>query len=154
MRYILSLALLMVLLSCCKKTEEDWRMPYTGVFDFMCAHSEIVLTGEGWEERLIDTSSLRSMVETYGNNRMKIKFGEGVIGVNFDHNILDTVKMIVTPILAGNGVLNFPWEEYPSGGLNKFEGNYSGMDTIYIYIQYGYGLGGYEKYKVLGIRKE
>ncbi|KWW40573.1 MAG: hypothetical protein F083_1499 [bacterium F083] len=67
----------------------------------------------------------------------------------------DTVfTMTVTPILENDGTLTFPREEYPSGGHNMFEGRFLSLDTIKIDFTYSLGIGGYDKYQVVGIRKQ
>ncbi len=106
-----SILLTVVLLGCKKPMEEtDWRTPYTGTFDFTCYWTEMVLTSNGMEERIIDTGYLCSTVETLDTNRMKIRFGEGVIGINYDPydvNYKDTLKMTVTPIIEKKRCLCF-----------------------------------------------
>lgn len=144
--------LLMAFLLGCKKS--DWRDPYTGSFDFTCVKSTLVSTENGWEERWIDTSYLTSKVvlDKDNSDRIKIQFGEGTIGVNLDSNNKDSLYMTVNPILKKNGELEFPSAEYPQGGHNHIEGKYVTTDTIKMDINYGYQVGGYDKYHVIGIR--
>ena len=110
----------------------------------------MVSATHGWVEYLIDTSYLTSSVVKVNSDRIKIQFGEGIIGVNLEAN--DTLTMTVEPILKENGELEFPWAEYPIGGHNHIDGKFVTADTIKLNIKYGYLIGGYDKYQVVGVR--
>lgn len=140
--------LLLAFLVGCKKS--DWRDPYTGSFDFMCVKSTMVSTANGWEERWIDTSYLTTSVVKVNPDRIKIQFGLGTIGVNLESD--DTLTMTVEPILKESGKLEFPSAEYPQGGHNHIDGEYITTDTIKLNIHYGYLIGGYDKYAIIGKR--
>ncbi len=101
----------------------------------------------GWKEINIDTTLLISVVDKQDTNRIKIQFGNSIIGVD-DRG--DTISQTLYPILSLKGDLTLP--EYPIGGHNNFTGFYKGHDTIKIHLQFGYGIGGFDKYKILGIR--
>ena len=137
------------------QTEKDYRTPYTGVFKFTSANSTMVMCYDtvfpcidGWKEINMDTNNIVSDVEKYDTNRIKIQFGDSIIGVD-DRG--DTVYQTIYPILSINGDLSLP--EYPIGGHNYFTGFFKGHDTVEINIQFGYGIGGYDKYKIIGIRE-
>jgi hypothetical protein len=135
-------------------TEEDYRTPYTGLFTFTTVKSTMVMCYDtvfpcvdGWKEIDIDTNIIISAVEKNETDRIKIKFGDSIIGIDDKGN---TIRQTIYPKLLSNGALVLP--EYPVGGHNRFTGLYKGYDTIEINLQFGYGMGGYDKYKILGIR--
>ena len=149
----------------CKK-ESDYRDSYTGKFHFttlhstitMCYHDTTVSDGcvNGWKVLCTDTVHYWSNVVKEGIERIKIQFGDGIIGVfttvNFGDGTIkhDTIKQTIYPILLANGEFVLP--EYPPGGHNRFEGSYLGKDTINIIIQVGGLIGGYDKYEIVGVR--
>ena len=140
--------LLVAFLAGCKKS--DWRDPYTGAFDFMCRKSTMVSDANGWVERWVDTTYLTSNVVKENSDRIKIQFGTGTIGVNLETN--DSLTMTVKPILKEDGDMEFPPAEYPQGGHNHIDGKFLTADTIKININYGYQVGGYDKYEIVGVR--
>ncbi len=153
------LSVIILFAICCDKEnntkDEDYRTPYTGLFDFTTVKSTIVMCYDtafpcidGWKEINIDTNHIISEVEEYDTNRVKIQFGDSIIGLD---DRRDTVYQTIFPILSINGNLTLP--EYPVGGHNKFTGFYKSYDTIEINLQFGYGIGGYNKYKIVGIRE-
>ena len=85
------------------------------------------------------------------SDRIRIQFGDGNIGTNVDNGNVP-ISMIVNPIIKENGELEFPYPEYPNGGFNSFTGHYIGTDTIVINIKYGYLMGSYNKYQIVGVR--
>ena len=99
----------------------------------------------------VDTTYLTSDVVMANFDRLRIQFGNGNIGINVDNGNAP-ISMIVNPIIKENGELEGPYAEYPSGGLNSFTGNYIGTDTIVISIKYGYLMGSYNKYQIVGVR--
>ena len=156
MRDLFCFILLSSFMVSCK--EADWREPYTGTFDFMCRASTMTMSYDslpdfigGWKEMYIDTSYLTSDVVMANSDRIRIQFGDGNIGTNVDNGNAP-ISMIVNPIIKENGELEFPYPEYPSGGFNSFTGNYIGTDTIVISIKYGYLMGSYNKYHIIGVR--
>ncbi|MBR6930393.1 MAG: hypothetical protein IKH61_09255 [Bacteroidales bacterium] len=106
---------------------------------------------DGWKEMDVDTTYLTSDVVMANFDRLRIQFGNGNIGINVDNGNAP-ISMIVNPIIKENGALEFPYPEYPSGGFNSFTGNYIGTDTIVISIKYGYLMGSYNKYQIVGVR--
>lgn len=148
------------LLFSCKKEniqeEDDYRKPYTGLFSFSTIKSTMVMCYDtlppcinGWEEINFDTINFSSNVTLIDSNRIRILFGDDIIGIDDGG---DTLSQELLPILLLNDSLSLP--EYPIGGHNNFIGFYSNYDTIKIYLQFGFGNGGYDKYEVLGIREE
>jgi hypothetical protein len=99
----------------------------------------------------VDTTYLTSDVVMANFDRLRIQFGNGNIGINVDNGNAP-ISMIFNPIIKENGALEFPYPEYPSGGFNSFMGNYIGTDTIVISIKYGYLMGSYNKYQIVGVR--
>lgn len=158
MKKLCYLIVLAALLIGCKKT--DWREPYTGTFNFMCRQSIMTICYDttapeyhngGWIETHIDTTYLKSDVVALDSDKVKIQFGEGIIGTHPDIQNT-TLTKTVCPILKNNGELEFPSPEYPSGSHNRFEGRYVGTDTIMMNITYSVLNGSYKKYQVLGTR--
>ncbi len=156
-RYFLLPFLMLLLFGCRKECPDDvdYRQLYVGSFDFMCRKSTMVMCYDtnidcvnGWKEQWVYTNYLESYVDLYSSNRVKIQFGDAIIGINVDTD--DSIKQTIFPILLDNGDINLP--EYPIGGHNHFIGKYIGYDTIEINLQYGYSAGGYDKYKVIGTR--
>lgn len=149
---------MILLLLSCEKTpiEEDYRDNYTGIFYFttigqgisMCYDSSTTCIN-GWEIVNSDTTFINSEVELVDSNRLKILFGDGIIGKDDKGNIIDQT---INPILFADGELSLP--EYPIGGHNMFLGNYFGFDTICMTLQFGYGIGSYLKFEVTGIREK
>lgn len=141
----------------CKKKDnnkEDYRNSYIGTFNFMTIKRTIVMCYDsssdcidGWKEINKDTNNIISDIEKHNTNRIKIQFGDSIIGVN-DKG--DTIYQTIYPILSINGVLSLP--EYPIGGHNNFTGFFKEHDTVEISIQFGYGIGGYDKYEIIGLR--
>ncbi len=135
--------------------EEDFRTPYAGLFKLTTVKSTMVMCYDtlfpcidGWKPINIDTNHVINEVEKYDTNRMKIEFGNSIIGVD-DKG--DTISKTIYPIISSNGDLSLP--EFPYGGHNSFSGFYKGHDTIEINLQFGYGIGGYDTYKIVGIRE-
>lgn len=157
-RSILFSIIILFAISCEKEStpkEEDYRTPYTGLFKYTTVKSTMVMCydtafpcNDGWKEINIDTNLIISEVEENDTNRVKIQFGDSIIGLD-DRG--DTVYQTIYPILSINGNLSLP--EYPIGGHNNFTGFYKSYDTIEINLQFGYGMGGYDKYEIFGIRK-
>jgi len=138
----------------CDKEKEDYRTPYTGVFKFTTVSSTVVMSYDkissctvGWEEVNVDTTYITTEVEKVDINRLKIQFGNALIGIS---DVGDTITQTICPILSSNGDLTLP--EYPVGGHNRFIGSFKGYDTIVIEIQYGCWVGGYDKYKIIGVK--
>lgn len=157
-RYILLAVILFLTVGCGKENtpgESDYRTPYTGLFGFTMVKSTMVMCydttfpcNEGWKEIAIDTNFIISFVQIFDTNRVKIHFGDSIIGID-DRG--DTVSQTFFPILSPNG--DFALPEYPIGGHNYFTGFFKGYDTIEMVLQFGYGIGGYDKYKIVGIRE-
>ncbi|MBN1927651.1 MAG: hypothetical protein JW798_17585 [Prolixibacteraceae bacterium] len=151
--------LILILLFCIgcpdEPIEYDYREPYLGEFNFtttrkaigMCYNNSDTCI-DGWTYRIMYIKNLTSCIEPLDSNRLTIKFGDDIIGID-DHR--DTVSQTITPILLPEGVLSLP--EYPPGA-GYFTGNYVGYDTILLDIQFGYGIGGYTRYEVTGIRNK
>jgi hypothetical protein len=148
---------MILLSSSCNKEpiEEDYRVNYTGYFNFitieqgisMCYDSSSACI-DGWEIVNTDTSYITTEVVLADTNRLKIKFGEGIIGENDNDSL---IAQTINPILMADGELSLP--EYPIGGHNKFSGNYFGFDTIRMDFQFGFGIGSYKKFEVIGVRE-
>lgn len=149
MKRFLFAMLLMAFLAGCK--ESDWRDPYTGTFNFTCRKSTMVTDDVKWNEISIDTTYFTSDVVLESSDRIKIQFGTGTIGVDLDSGN-DSLYMTVKPIIKKNGELEFPSAEYPQGCHNHIEGKYLTTDTIRLDISYGYLIGGYDKYQIVGVR--
>ncbi len=161
MRNIIIILLITFILFSCKKEniqdiKDDYRKPYTGLFSFSTVKSTMVMCYDtlppcidGWIEINIDTINFLSNVTLIDSNKLKIQFGDSIIGID-DNG--DTLPQTLLPILLLNDSLSLL--EYPIGGHNKFIGFYSNYDTISIYLQFGYGVGGYDKYNISGIRAE
>ena len=156
-KHVYILILIFIAFSCeieNSKEYEDYREPYTGLFMFTTVKSTRVMCYDtvlpcidGWKEINIDINTIIREVEKNDTNRIKIQFGDSIIGVD-DRG--DTMNQTIYPILSSNGDLTLP--EYPIGGHNNFSGFYKGYDTIELNLQFGYGIGGYNKYKITGIR--
>lgn len=147
---------IVLLLSGCKKEprDEDYRKPYTGFYKFTTVRKGISMCYEpsstcvdGWEVVNSDTSLITSEIEKFDTNRLKIQFGEGIIGKDDKDSVWEQT---VYPILLSNGELSLP--EYPIGA-GYFKGYFNGNDTLILDIQFGYGIGSYTKYEVMGIRE-
>jgi hypothetical protein len=159
---LLIVSIIFLFVSCDKKdtpkeVNNDCRESYTGVFSFSTIKSTVVMCYDTlppcynrWKEINVDTSYYSSNVEILDTNRLIINFGDSIIGIVGSGHTADTIKMELHPILL-NDSLYIP--EYSSlGGHNKFIGFYSGYDTIKLYIHFGMGMGGYDKYSILGVR--
>jgi hypothetical protein len=161
MRNILIILLITFILFSCNKeniqeVNDDYRKPYTGLFSFLTIKSTMVMCYDtlppcfdGWKEINFDTINFSSYVTLIDSNKLKILFGDSIIGID-DNG--DTLSQTLLPILLLNDSLSLP--EYPIGGHNKFIGFYSDYDTVRLYLQFGYGVGGYDKYNILGVRTE
>ncbi len=143
-------------LGCEKKdnNEEDYRNSYIGIFNFMTIKRTIVMCYDSSSECIdglrvlsCDTTQYSSSISKNGTERIKIQFGVGIIGVDDNDS---TITQTIFPIISKIGDLTLP--EYPRGGHNKFEGSYIGYDTIKINLQFGYQIGGYDEYEIIGIR--
>ena len=135
------------------QADEDYRKPYTGVFNFTTIKSTVCMCYDtippcinGWKEYDFDTTYYSSNVSIIDSNRLVIQIGDGIIGVDDRGN--DVSKTFYSILL--NDSLSLP--EYPLGA-GYFKGHYIGYDTIILDIQFGYGIGGYHKYEILGIRE-
>lgn len=159
-RYILLLVSIFVIPGCEPETiNEDYRTPYTGVFKFRSVSSSILMCYDstsacvdGWKEINIDTIVVIDKVEPYESNRINIPFTDSMVGVVLGGSIQEPIDQNIYPILSTDGQLTLPG--YPIGGFNYFTGEYKGHDTIEINIQFGYGMGGYDKYEIVGIREQ
>jgi len=106
---------------------------------------------DGWRKEVTELPNFTSEVVALNADQLKIQFGEGNIGQNFDNNNA-MLTMTVSPVIKQNGELDFPSPEYPSGGFNSFHGSYSGVDTIRIDIEYGFFMSKHYTYQVVGTR--
>lgn len=148
--------LALAFLASCK--ESDWREPYTGTFEFQVTKSCFTMCEDtlpdcvdGWRKEVTELPNFTSEVVALNADQLKIQFGEGNIGQNFDNNNA-MLTMTVSPVIKQNGELDFPSPEYPSGGFNSFHGSYSGVDTIRIDIEYGFFMSKHYTYQVVGTR--
>lgn len=148
--------LILPFLGCEKKdnNEADYRNPYIGIFNFTTIKRTIVMCNDsspecidGWRILNCDTTQYISSISKNDTERIKIQFGDDIIGVDDNDSI---INQTIFPIISKIGDLTLP--EYPKGGHNKFEGSYIGYDTIKINLQFGYQIGGYDEYEIIGIR--
>lgn len=63
----------------------------------------------------------------------------------------DSISKTFYPILLQNGELSFPY--FPTIANKELSGHFVGNDSVIIRIKLRYGMGGYNVYDVLGIRK-
>ncbi|MBN1927652.1 MAG: hypothetical protein JW798_17590, partial [Prolixibacteraceae bacterium] len=134
--------------------EYDYREPYLGEFNFrtiqstyrMC-YDSLAPCVNGWGVFACDTSYFTSIVEISDTNKLKIQIGEGF----FSENSNDSISKTFYPILLQNGELSFPY--FPTIASKELSGYYIEYDSVIISIKLRYGMGGYNIYDVLGIRK-
>ncbi len=155
MKVLYYIVIVLFFLGCKKEPiKEDYREPYTGLFNFttiekgisMCYDSSATCI-DGWETVIIATSFISSSVESIDTNRIGIKFGNGIIGTDDKDSVMEQT---IYPILLPDGELSLP--EYPIGA-GYFKGYYIGFDTLILDIRFGYGIGAYKKFEVLGVRE-
>lgn len=153
MKTKLFLLLILVAFIACEK-EEDYRKPYTGLFNYTTIKRTVVMCYDnspecidGWKTLSSDTIYYSSSVKEYDIDKLKIKFGDGIIGIADKDS---TITQTIYPIISSEGVLTL--SDYPIGGHNKFDGKFFGYDTIKINLQFGYQIGGYDGYEIIGIR--
>ena len=149
------LILVILLLYSCENEVVDSRIPFTGEFNFttisnnrtMCYDSSSLCVN-GWKNFNFDTTHITTNIELYSKNKLKIHFGNNVLG----HRNDSTYNEIFYPEILPDGTLNFP--EYPIGGHNRFEGKFIGYDTLKMNFHLGFLIGGYNVYGVTGIRNK
>ena len=145
--------LVLLLAYCCESEMSDIRNPYTGEFNFttisniksMCYDTSLTCVN-GWTRYNFDTMHITTYIELFSENKLKIHFGDGVLG----HGNGSTYNQIFFPELLPDGNLYFP--DYPRGGHNCIEGSFLGYDTLKINFHFGFLNGGYDEYWVTGIR--
>lgn len=143
----------LLMLYCCEREVDDHRNPFLGEFNFTTisnTKSQCYASSEncvnGWMSYNFDTVCIKTCIELNGGNELKIQFGNGVLGQYND----SVYTQIIYPELLPDGNLYLP--DYPQGGHNSFDGRFVGYDTLLINFQFGFLIGGYEEYRVIGIR--
>lgn len=96
---------------CCKTESSDYRHIFSGEFHFTTIRSVIEMCYDcsencvdGWTVYMSDTTRVTSEIELFGDNRLRIKFGEGQLGIFNDNIISQTFYPKVSP----NGDLSYP----------------------------------------------
>jgi len=147
--FILLTVISFVFFSC--EDEEDFRDEITGIYEFTTIHSTIRICYDPSEDCIdgsliiVDTIYCTSEVKIFGSNQLEIKFGEGIIG-NFEDGELITYTLY--PRYENKKLV---FDDYPIGSRTGFTGEIIN-DRILINISYGFFLGGYERYLVIGER--
>jgi hypothetical protein len=144
-----------VLFNYCEQEVVDYRNSYTGEFKFttltntksMCYDSSETCVN-GWMSYNFETTQITSHIEMFSENRLKIHFGDGALG----HYNDSTYFQIFYPELSPDGSLYFP--DYPRGGHNNIEGKFNGYDTLIMKFNFGFLIGGYDEYSVMGTRNK
>lgn len=129
--------------------DQDYRNSYTGIYNFktiyhitsMCYGDDTTPCVDGWKKWGFDTLYFKSTITKLDSNRLFIEFMEKELDGYNDSIILTQDGKILSPT-------------FPKGGFYYFEGSFISKDSVWLKLNMGGGMGGYETYETIGVREK
>jgi hypothetical protein len=146
------LLIFILLYSCKKETEQDYRDKLIGTYNFTCIFEKTTFIDPDSFVTQYDTTKYIGTVNKYGDKQLSIIFLDNATEPKLDALYFPIqINGIIYPEINDSSELSYP--ELTTYSQNQFSGSFFNDDSLYIF--YGVTVHrGNEKNKIYGVKKQ